>query len=47
LEEVAQATSSTVGAVKQKASRAYTKLRTVLTRSGAWNRPRKEAQAAE
>jgi RNA polymerase sigma-70 factor (ECF subfamily) len=30
LEEVARATSSTVGAVKQKAHRAYEKLRTVL-----------------
>lgn len=31
LEEVARATSSTVGSVKQKAHRAYTKLRTLLT----------------
>jgi RNA polymerase sigma-70 factor (ECF subfamily) len=30
LEEVARATSSTVGAVKQKAHRAYEKLRTLL-----------------
>lgn len=30
LEEVARATGSTVGAVKQKASRAYAKLRTIL-----------------
>jgi RNA polymerase sigma-70 factor (ECF subfamily) len=30
LEEVARATSSTVGAVKQKAHRAYQKLRTVI-----------------
>jgi RNA polymerase sigma-70 factor (ECF subfamily) len=33
LEEVARATSSTVGAVKQKAHRAYEKLRTILVTS--------------
>jgi RNA polymerase sigma-70 factor, ECF subfamily len=32
LEEVARVTSSTVGAVKQKAHRAYKRLRTILTR---------------
>ena len=32
LEEVARATSSTVGAIKQKAHRAYEKLRLVLER---------------
>ncbi len=35
LEEVARATSSTVGSVKQKAHRAYTKLRTLLTEGGS------------
>ena len=35
LEEVALATSSTVGAVKQKAHRAYEKLRGILTRPGS------------
>jgi RNA polymerase sigma-70 factor, ECF subfamily len=35
LEEVARATSSTVGAVKLKAHRAYEKLRAVLTRQRA------------
>jgi RNA polymerase sigma-70 factor (ECF subfamily) len=34
LEEVARATSSTIGAVKQKAHRAYTKLRGLLERGG-------------
>jgi len=34
VEEVARATSSTVGAVKQKAHRAYVKLRAVLERKG-------------
>jgi RNA polymerase sigma-70 factor, ECF subfamily len=34
LEEVARATGNTVGSVKQKASRAYAKLRGVLTRKG-------------
>lgn len=46
LEEVALATSSTVGAVKQKASRAYAKLRTVLSNSGSWGSARKEATGA-
>lgn len=46
LEEVALATSSTVGAVKQKASRAYAKLRTLLlSSSGSWG-TRKEAKGA-
>ncbi len=36
LEEAALATSSTVGAVKQKASRAYSTLRTLLSASGTW-----------
>jgi RNA polymerase sigma-70 factor (ECF subfamily) len=46
LEEVARATSSTVGAVKQKAYRAYEKLRTLLetgaaeARKGAIDEPR-------
>jgi len=31
LEEVARVTSSTVGSVKQKAHRAYKRLRTILT----------------
>ena len=43
LEEVALATSSTVGAVKQKASRAYAKLRKLLSSSGSWGTTRKEA----
>jgi RNA polymerase sigma-70 factor (ECF subfamily) len=34
LEEVARATSSTVGSVKQKAHRAYTKLRALLSEGG-------------
>jgi len=42
LEEVAQATSSSVGAVKQKASRAYARLRTVLSSSEVWGGGRKE-----
>jgi RNA polymerase sigma-70 factor (ECF subfamily) len=46
LEEVALATSSTVGAVKQKASRAYAKLRTLLSNSDAWEAGRKEATGA-
>ena len=46
LEEVALATSSTVGAVKQKASRAYAKLRTVLSNSGSWGSARKGATGA-
>lgn len=36
LEEVARATSSTVGAVKQKAHRAYEKLRRMLKESGEY-----------
>jgi RNA polymerase sigma-70 factor (ECF subfamily) len=35
LEEVARATGNTIGAVKQKASRAYAKLRSILTQKGA------------
>ena len=35
LEEVARITASTVGAVKQKAHRAYTRLRDVLTKEAA------------
>jgi RNA polymerase sigma-70 factor (ECF subfamily) len=46
LEEVALATSSTVGAVKQKASRAYAKLRTLLSSSQSWGTKRKEATGA-
>lgn len=42
LEEVARATCSTVGAVKQKASRAYAKLRTLLATSEAWGVAGKE-----
>jgi RNA polymerase sigma-70 factor (ECF subfamily) len=42
LDEVARATSSSVGAVKQKASRAYAKLRTLLSSSEAWGAARKE-----
>jgi RNA polymerase sigma-70 factor (ECF subfamily) len=34
LEEVARATSSSVGSVKQKAHRAYNKLRELLTEAG-------------
>jgi RNA polymerase sigma-70 factor (ECF subfamily) len=34
LEEVARATSSSVGSVKQKAHRAYDKLRELLTSAG-------------
>jgi RNA polymerase sigma-70 factor (ECF subfamily) len=43
LEEVALATSSTVGSVKQKASRAYAKLRTLLSSSGTLGSAGKEA----
>jgi RNA polymerase sigma-70 factor (ECF subfamily) len=43
LEEVALATSSTVGAVKQKASRAYAKLRTLLRNTGSGAIAGKEA----
>ena len=46
LEEVALATSSTVGAVKQKASRAYARLRTVLCNSGSWAMARREITGA-
>jgi len=46
LEEVALATSSSVGSVKQKASRAYAKLRTLLSSSGAWRTANKEATGA-
>ena len=46
LEEVALATASTVGAVKQKASRAYAKLRNLLSSSGSWGTTRKEATGA-
>lgn len=46
LDEVARATESSVGAVKQKASRAYAKLRTLLTTSGPWTIGRKEATGA-
>jgi RNA polymerase sigma-70 factor (ECF subfamily) len=42
LDEVARATSSSVGAVKQKASRAYAKLRTLLSSSEPWGAARKE-----
>jgi RNA polymerase sigma-70 factor, ECF subfamily len=42
LDEVARATSTSVGAVKQKASRAYAKLRTLLSSSEAWGAGRKE-----
>jgi RNA polymerase sigma-70 factor (ECF subfamily) len=45
LEEVARATSSSAGAVKQKASRAYAKLRASLSSSGAWG-TEKEATGA-
>lgn len=46
LDEVARATESSVGAVKQKASRAYAKLRTLLTTSEPWAIGRKEATGA-
>ena len=46
LDEVARATSSSVGAVKQKASRAYAKLRTLLLSSDPWTAARKEATGA-
>lgn len=38
LEEVARATSSTVGAIKQKAHRAYAKLRLILTEEGQYSK---------
>lgn len=43
MEEVASATSSSVGAVKQKASRAYAKLRILFSDSKEWSTGRKEA----
>lgn len=46
LDEVAQATSSTVGAVKQKASRAYAKLRASLSNSVSWDTGGKEVTGA-
>jgi RNA polymerase sigma-70 factor (ECF subfamily) len=46
LDEVARATASSVGAVKQKASRAYAKLRTLLSSSESWGSGRKEATGA-
>jgi RNA polymerase sigma-70 factor (ECF subfamily) len=46
LDEVARATSSSVGAVKQKASRAYAKLRTLLSSSERWDIARKDAARA-
>lgn len=46
LDEVARATSSSVGAVKQKASRAYAKLRISLSSSDPWETARKEATGA-
>jgi RNA polymerase sigma-70 factor (ECF subfamily) len=46
LDEVARATSSSVGAVKQKASRAYAKLPTLLSSSDPWTAARKEATGA-
>jgi RNA polymerase sigma-70 factor, ECF subfamily len=47
LDEVARATSSSVGAVKQKASRGYAKLRSLLSSSDAWAAARKEATGAK
>jgi RNA polymerase sigma-70 factor, ECF subfamily len=46
LDEVARATSSSVGSVKQKASRAYAKLRALLSTSEPWATARKEAARA-
>jgi RNA polymerase sigma-70 factor (ECF subfamily) len=46
LEEIARATSSTVGAVKQKASRAYAKLRESLLASGTWPEQGRERSKA-
>jgi RNA polymerase sigma-70 factor (ECF subfamily) len=46
LDEIARATCSSVGAVKQKASRAYAKLRTLLSGSEPWGTTRKEATGA-
>jgi RNA polymerase sigma-70 factor, ECF subfamily len=46
LDEVARATSSSVGAVKQKASRAYAKLRTLLSGSEPWGTGGKEVTGA-
>jgi RNA polymerase sigma-70 factor (ECF subfamily) len=47
LEEIAQATSSTVGAVKMKASRAYAKLRALWLNSELWGFERKGAREAQ
>jgi RNA polymerase sigma-70 factor (ECF subfamily) len=41
LEEVARATSSSVGAVKQKAHRAYEKLRDLLSGPAAGEQPKR------
>lgn len=46
LDEVAQATSSSVGAVKQKASRAYAKIRATLLSSGSRGTGGKEITGA-
>ena len=46
LEEVALAPPYTVGAVKQKVSRAYTKLRILLSSSGSWRAASKETTGA-
>ena len=46
LDEVARATSSSVGAVKQKASRAYAKLRKLFSSSEPWGTAGKEATGA-
>jgi RNA polymerase sigma-70 factor, ECF subfamily len=47
LEEIARATSSSVGAVKMKASRAYAKLRTLWLNSESWGVERKEPREAQ
>lgn len=47
LEEIARATSSSVGAVKMKASRAYAKLRTLWLNSASWGVERKEPREAQ
>ena len=46
LDEVARATSSTVGAVKQKASRAYAKLRRLLSKTEVCEAARKKGVGA-
>jgi RNA polymerase sigma-70 factor, ECF subfamily len=46
LDEVARATSSSLGAVKQKASRAYAKLRALSSTSDQWGTGREEATGA-